>query len=149
MRKILFFIFILFVNSFTICEAEDAEKNKIRDNFTLTIEIGEKNYTAMLYDNLTTREFIKRLPITMQMNDLYANEKYYNLASTLPVNPEQINQIQEGELMLFGENCVVLFYKSTSSTYKYTKLGKIKQTNDLSRVLGKGNIRVIFKPKTN
>ena len=46
------------------------------------------------------------------------------------------------DLLLWGANTVVLFYETFSSSYSYTRLGKIENPAGLVDVLGRGNVRV-------
>ena len=43
--------------------------------------------------------------------------------------------------MLYGSNCLVIFYKSFDTSYSYTKIGHIENLPDL----GDGNINVEMK----
>ena len=111
----------------------------------LNIKIGDATFTATLYDNETTREFIESLPLTINMSELNGNEKYYYMDKSLKINPENIGDITKGDLMIYGSNCLVLFYKSFSTSYSYTKLGYIDDASDLEQVIGKGNINITFE----
>ena len=111
----------------------------------LNIKIGNKNFSATLYDNETTREFINNMPLTINMNELNGNEKYYYMDNSLKTNSENVKKIKKGDLMLYGSNCLVLFYKSFSTSYSYTKLGYIDDANDLEQMVGKGNINITFE----
>ncbi|MBS4834193.1 MAG: hypothetical protein K1W07_00535 [Parabacteroides distasonis] len=51
--------------------------------------------------------------------------------------------IHTGDLLLWGANTVVLFYETFSSSYSYTRLGKIENPAGLADVLGRGNVRVV------
>ena len=42
--------------------------------------------------------------------------------------------------MLFGDNCLVIFYKSFNTSYSYTKIGHIESLPDLN----KSSIKVKF-----
>lgn len=112
-------------------------------NIIITIE--NKKYEAILYDNSTTKELIKKFPITITMSDLNGNEKYYNFSKSFSTSSENVANINKGDIMLFGDNCLVIFYKSFSTRYKYTKLGYIKNTEDLENSFGKGDISITFE----
>lgn len=79
------------------------------------------------------------------MNDLNSNEKYGNLSSELPVNARRPETIRAGDLMLFGSDCIVLFYKSFSTSYSYTPIGRIADVTGLSEALGGGRVTVTFE----
>lgn len=111
----------------------------------LNIKIGEKNFTATLYDNETTRELIKQMPLTLNMSELNGNEKYYYMNQSLVANSERIGTIKKGDLMLYGSDCLVLFYESFSTSYSYTRLGYIDDPEAIEDVLGRGSVEVIFE----
>lgn len=120
--------------------------NAFGDNMqNIIITIKNKKYEAILYDNSTTKELIKKFPITITMSDLNGNEKYYNFSKSFSTSSENVASINKGDIMLFGDNCLVIFYKSFSTRYKYTKLGYIKNTEDLENSFGKGDIRITFE----
>lgn len=120
--------------------------NAFGDNMqNIIITIKNKKYEAILYDNSTTKELIKKFPITITMSDLNGNEKYYNFSKSFSTSSENVANINKGDIMLFGDNCLVIFYKSFSTLYKYTKLGYIKNTEDLENSFGKGDISITFE----
>ena len=120
--------------------------NAFGDNMqNIIITIKNKKYEAILYDNSTTKELIKNFPISITMSDLNGNEKYYNFSKSFSTSSENVANINKGDIMLFGDNCLVIFYKSFSTRYKYTKLGYIKNTEDLENSFGKGDISITFE----
>lgn len=119
--------------------------NAFGDNMqNIIITIKNKKYEAILYDNSTTKELIKKFPITITMSDLNGNEKYYNFSKSFSTSSENVANINKGDIMLFGDNCLVIFYKNFSTRYRYTKLGYIKNLEDLENSLGKGDIEITF-----
>ena len=119
--------------------------NAFGDNMqNIIITIKNKKYEAILYDNSTVRELIKNFPISITMSDLNGNEKYYNFSKSFSTSSENVANINKGDIMLFGDNCLVIFYKSFSTSYRYTKLGCIKNLEDLENSLGKGDIEITF-----
>lgn len=120
--------------------------NAFGDNMqNIIITIKNKKYEAILYDNSATKELIKKFPITITMSDLNGNEKYYNFSKSFSTSSENVANINKGDIMLFGDNCLVIFYKSFSTRYRYTKLGYIKNLEDLENSLGKGDISITFE----
>ena len=82
------------------------------ETMRLKITIGTSSFSATLQNNATASAFIERLPLTLTMTELNNNEKYADLKEGLPSNASNPGTIQNGDLMLFGSNTLVLFYKS-------------------------------------
>ena len=121
----------------------DENSNSMKD--TVLITIGSNQFTATLESNTAANEFKKMLPLTINMKDLNSNEKFFDLASNLPTNAANPRTINSGDLMLWGSNTLVLFYKSFNTSYSYTRLGKIENPSGLSQALGSGNVTVTFE----
>ena len=111
----------------------------------INIIIGSKAFTATLADSETGEAFAALLPLTVTMNELNGNEKYHYLNSSLPTAAYQPGTIHAGDLMLYGNNCVVLFYETFNSSYSYTRIGAIDDPSDLAQALGAGNVSVRFE----
>ena len=122
----------------------DPETSKLMKD-TINIIIGDIHFTAILESNTAADEFKTMLPLTINMKDLNSNEKFFDLASNLPANAANPKTINSGDLMLWGPNTLVLFYKTFSTSYSYTRLGKIENANGLSQALGSGNVTVTFE----
>src|SRR4051812_40400255 len=100
---------------------------------------------ATVSDNATARVFAAMLPLTLNMTDVNANEKYYELATKLPASASSPGTIQAGDVMLYGSSGLVLFYKTFSTSYSYTRIGKIDDASGLVAALGAGNA-ITFAP---
>lgn len=123
-------------------EIDDQEDAKMP---RLTITVNGQSFTATLDDTQTARAFLELLPMTVSMGELNGNEKFYYLPSGLPTNASRPGNIHVGDLMLFGSDCLVLFYESFSSSYSYTRLGSVDNPSGLAAVLGHGSVEVTFQ----
>ena len=112
-------------------QSESKESENIM-NINAKIIIDNKEYEIKLEDNKTAKEIIKLLPQEFKMTELNGNEKYIYLDTTLPTDSYKPNHIEAGDIMLFGDNCLVVFYKSFDTSYSYTKIGHIDNFPDLS-----------------
>ena len=111
---------------------------------TMQIKAGSIVFTATLCDNEAGAAFKAMLPLTLNMVDLNANEKYYDLPHALPRDPTNPGTINAGEVMLYGSNTVVLFYETFATSYSYTPIAKIDDPSRLAVALGAGNVTVTF-----
>ena len=110
----------------------------------ITIKVGNHKFTATLLDNPSANAFKALLPLSIKMNELNGNEKYHRLSDNLPVNASNPGTINAGDLMLWGSDTLVIFYETFSTSYSYTRLGKIDNPTGLAAALGNGNINIAF-----
>ena len=110
-------------------------------NETIKVNINNKSYTATLEQNETAKQFEKMLPQEFNMNELNENEKYAYLDKALSTNSYISKHIESGDIMLYGNNCLVVFYNSFDTSYSYTKIGHIESLDDL----GNKNITIKFE----
>lgn len=118
-------------------------------NRNINIRVGDHSFAAILEENATARAFSALLPMTVMMNEMNGNEKYYYLSDNLPTDSYRPGTIRNGDLMLYGSNCVVLFYETFSSSYNYTRIGQLGNPSGLAAALGGGNVTVAFEVNNN
>ena len=111
----------------------------------MKITIGTAVYTATLSNSATGNAFKARLPLTVDMTELNSNEKYFDFQTALPSSAANPGTIQTGDLLLYGSNTLVLFYKTFSTSYRYTSIAWIDNPSGLATVLGPGNVTVKFE----
>ena len=135
-------IAILAVLALAGAQAETPTK---QEEFTMRITIGEYVFDAALEDNPAANALSEHLPLELKMSELNGNEKYNYLDFELPTDVYSPGQIQAGDIMLYGDSCLVVFYESFSTPYRYTKLGHIEDVTDLRDAVGRGSIRMLFE----
>ena len=111
----------------------------------IRITIGDKIFSAVLENTPAAAEFVKRLPLSLRMNELNGNEKYIGLPEKLPAEPSCPGRIRSGELMLYGRSTLVLFYESFPTSYSYTRIGRITDVKGLKEAVGARNVTVKFE----
>ena len=109
----------------------------------ISVSVGGKRFAAVVENTATGRAFLEKLPLTISMNELNGNEKYcYGV--TLPTNASRCDAIAAGDLMLYGSDCLVLFYGAAGG-YSYTRIGRLVSTDGLAEALGSGDATVTFE----
>lgn len=132
------YVLLIIVSLFIV----GCKKDNIKEvESSVKIVIDEKEFIIGLEDNETVKSFINMLPLELNMKELNGNEKYVYLDNSLPTNSSNPKRINAGDVMLYGNNCLVIFYKSFDTSYNYTKIGHIDNLENL----GNENINVKIK----
>lgn len=118
--------------------ADDSE-NKV------TLTLNGIDFSAVLYDNETAKAFYEKLPMNLEMKELNGNEIYCYLPFSLTTENVTPKQINIGDIMLYGDDCIVIFYDSFVSSYSYTQIGYIMDTEGLSEACKNGRVTVKIK----
>ena len=108
----------------------------------MVLKVGDYYFDVELANNATVQKLLELLPLNAKMSELNGNEKYYYLDSNLPTNTQTVKQIAAGDIMLWGNNCLVIFYKSFASGHAYTRLGHIADITNLADALSAGDVKV-------
>ena len=101
-------------------ESEDKMVSNIK------VIVNGKTYNAKIEENETAQSLVNMLPLELNMSELNGNEKYIYLNKTLPTNSYNPKHIKAGDIMLYGNDCLVVFYKSFDTPYSYSKIGHIE-----------------------
>lgn len=108
------------------------------------MSVGTQRFAVALEDNPTTRAFVQLLPVTLEMAELNGNEKHGRLPHSLPTDAVRPGTIRTGDVLLYGNDTLVVFYKTFRSNYSYTPIGRITDSAGLAQALGPGDPRVTF-----
>lgn len=138
----------------TEAESETDEESvqstvKAEDEMQIILKIGETAFTVQLEDNETTAAFTALLPMTITMEELHGNEKYFYLDNSLPTDSAVPDRIEAGDVMLFGDRCLVVFYEGFSTSYSYTSIGHITDITGLKDALGSGSVSVEWRTESS
>ena len=152
-KKIMFLllIFLIVILVVLFWGAFNRKNNKLVNevngemNDLINVEINDVLFKMELENNETAREFQKMLPLEIEMNELNGNEKYYYFNDSFSNNPINVSQIKAGDVMLFGDDCLVIFYEDFSTSYSYTRIGRIVDSSNLKDVLGESDVVVSFE----
>lgn len=128
---------ITWINSLNINNNSNSKSAKLL--------INNKEYSITLEDNETVDALINNMLLNLSMNNLNGNEFYSYLDFTLPTNSYNPGKINKGDIYLYGNNCLVIFYESFNTSYSYTKIGKLDDVEVLDNIKSKNNIIVSLK----
>ena len=133
MKKIVIIMMIILVSGCSLVKKNNnIEVKESSDSMnSVNINIDGREYILNLEDNKTTKALLDILPLSISMNELNGNEKYYYLDDNLSTNSYNPSTINKGDVMLYSSNCLVIFYKTFNTSYSYTKIGHIDNLDDL------------------
>ncbi len=132
------------VNTETLGEGSENVDTQSED-IKINIIVNDKTFSATLYNNETVEQLIQMFPITLNMSDLNSNEKYFYLDNTLTTDSSIPNIINAGDIKLYGNNCLVIFYETFSTSYSYTDLGQVDNVDEFVSELGSGSVSISFE----
>ena len=144
LEKIFRKIYIILSLSFHfICKAVGIEESNMR---IIEVIIKNEHYKVELEDNKSADIFLERLPLKIKVKELNGNEKYGIISKKIPSDRSYSGNIEVGDLMLYGDDCIVLFYKRFYTPYSYTKLGRVVEKDRLQKNISEAdhNLEIIF-----
>jgi len=110
-------------------------------------ESGTKyEFKCTFEENETTKALLKQLPLTMTMVDLNGSEKYHTLKQPLPVKIEPVDKVRLGDILLFQDRYLAVFYKTIDPVKRYSIVGKIDNPEELQKAVGTGSITASLIP---
>ena len=105
----------------------------------LYIKIGEKTFPFTLKDTTAANELKKKLPFKVEMTKLNDNELYYQFSESFTTDSKSVGTINTGDIYLYQNNYLVLFYKTFTTSYSYTEIGKLDNAEGLADAIGSGS----------
>lgn len=123
-------------------ESPAPDTGAVSDMYKITIRVNGKDFPAKLYQTETTKSLMQKLPLSITMDELNGNEKFYYFSESFPTETENVSMIHTGDLKLYGSSCMVLFYETFSTSYRYTSLGYVENPEGLAEALGIGSVHV-------
>lgn len=119
-------------------EDADVEEKQIM------IEVNGQSFSAKLYDNAAAAALLEKFPMVLDMEEMNGNEKYFFMEDTLPTDTKDIGDIHTGDIMLYGADCLVLFFQDFSTSYRYTRIGYIEDQEGFADALSDGTVEIRF-----
>lgn len=114
------------------------------ETIRVKISAGGRTLTATLEDNSTTQAFLKKLPVTMQMEDLYQREMCHHLDEALPADNVQNRGYKLGEIIYWPpRRSFVIMYRQDGERLGMQHVGQVDSGVEIfSRT---GNTDVTFE----
>ncbi len=109
----------------------------------LKITVGDKILFATLEDNATTQDFIKKLPTTLKMENLYEREMCYRYgAGGLAESATRDDRYEVGDIIYWKpRGSFVILYKQNGEEFERVQLGHIDSDVEFFESLGTTEIK--------
>lgn len=137
------------LSAFAGCSSPDYSRtnestvfSKEENEEIMRLRINGDEFQVKLEQNQTAEKLRMILPKKFRMHDLHQNEKYYDLPQSLPTNATRVEKIKAGDVMLYGDDTLVIFYQSFETNFSYTRIGRIVETQNLAERFGVDDIAV-------
>lgn len=125
---------------------QDHKSEKTQKGMKLKITIGDNELEAELYDTPTGRDFISRLPLTVELEDYANNEKIFYPKPELSTAdaPEGFDP-SAGDITYYAPwGDIAIFYKDFKYSSGLISIGKIEE-DDLEYLKFSGKQRATFE----
>ena len=89
------------------------------NNTTIKLTINNQTTTAHMIQNPTSDEFLQLLPLELELNDLFAREKYAQLPKTITDQSEKVNSYEIGYIAYYQPtNSIAVYYEQDNQEIK-------------------------------
>ena len=112
------------------------------------IKINDHEYLFEFKNTEAANQIKAKLPFTIKMENLNGNEVYHYFDEDFTKNEKSVNTINTGDIYLYKSDCLVLFYKTFTTSYSYTEIGKLKDSNGLANDIGNNDV-IVYWCKNN
>lgn len=146
MKKLAFLLMYLMTNMLP-AHAENTGQPGNEEQMIIEMKIGQQRYDIALEDNPAVKALIKQLPMTLAMKELNGNEKFAELPTALTASHISPGTLHEGDVMLYGQKTLVLFYKTFQTSYRYTPIGKVTAPDALQDAVGHADVKIDLRMK--
>lgn len=119
-------------------------------NTNIEIRFGDTRMGATVFDNPTAAEFLKMLPITIQMSDIPGQEYAGRLPQPVSTGGPAKTSHTTGDIAYWSPGNSLVFFYETNPDFGYTihPIGKFDSDTSVFKELGGRPIKVTIN-KTN
>lgn len=134
MKRVMVLWMLAAVFSLASCGNEEVNAAELVVNTThrLRIVVGDRILTAALYDNPTARDFISRLPLTVDLSDYGGMEKVFTPSPRLTTNGSSSGfKPKAGDIASYAPWAnVAIYYRNGTSSGSLIPIGHIEGNMD-------------------
>lgn len=126
---------------------ETVNEPQVEEDTSMHIQVTVNGvaFVATLDEGPAGQALLSRLPLTLTMDELHGNEKYCYTGEAFGGDSFVPGTIEAGDLMVFGSDCLVLFYETFANDgWSYQRVGKIDDASGLADACGAGQAVVEF-----
>ncbi len=125
------------------CKVTVKKAKNMAKSYAVKITVGNRVLKAKLEDNATTRAFIKRMPVTLPMLDLYGREMCYRYGEgTFPTDKLRDDRYKVGDIAYWPPaGSLVILYKQDGEEFERQHLGHIDSGVEIFKSTGDTNVK--------
>ena len=117
--------------------------NERSENMKINVIVNGKTLKATLYDNATTRDLILKLPLTIDMADLYDREMCYRFSEELEHDNIQNRRYEVGEIIYWNPgHSLVFMYKQNGEKFAMQSVGKFDEDISIFETTGDTKVTI-------
>lgn len=124
---------------------EMIQSQDIKQSEELLLQSDGEDIELLIVNQQIVKELQDYLLLSLSLHELNGNEWFTNLPLELSMKSENIGVIEKGDIMLFGNKTLVIFYETHETKYPYTRVGKIKDVSYLENI--KNSTEILIKNK--
>ena len=121
---------------------KDKEGDISMKGVKIRITAGDKEMIATLEDNAATRALVKRLPMTLPMQNLYSREMCYRYgAGSLPTENLRSDRYEVGDIVYWPpKGSFVILYAQNGEEFERQQIGHIDRGVEIFNQSGDANV---------
>ncbi len=116
-----------------------AETTKMK----IQIEARGKSWTILLENNETARALYSKLPLTLDLEDLYGRELCHRFREALPAREVEMRGYEVGEVVYWPpRHSFVILYRQNGEAFDMQSIGRVESGIEALAQLGDAKVRL-------